>query len=44
MLLLPDVFNPRKRPWVNLQAASTDEIKKTIDTCPSGALAYKVNK
>jgi uncharacterized Fe-S cluster protein YjdI len=44
ILMLPDVFNPRRRPWVNMQAAGTEDIKKTIDTCPSGALTYKLNK
>lgn len=37
---LPQVFRPKKRPWVNMQAASPEEIITTINTCPTGALTY----
>ncbi|MEM9687742.1 MAG: (4Fe-4S)-binding protein [Bacteroidota bacterium] len=40
----PDVFKPKERPWVKIDAASSEEIMKTIDTCPSGALSYQKNK
>jgi len=39
---LPEVFDPRKRPWVNLEGADVETIKRTVDRCPSGALSYKV--
>ncbi|HUI39907.1 MAG TPA: (4Fe-4S)-binding protein [Methanothrix sp.] len=38
---LPEVFDRRKRPWINMAGASSEEIMKTIDKCPSGALSYK---
>lgn len=38
------VFDPRKRPWVNMSGATTEEIIAQIDKCPSGALSYKYNK
>jgi len=38
---LSRVFNPSKKPWVNVEAASADEIVNQIDKCPSGALSYK---
>ncbi|QQS40092.1 MAG: (4Fe-4S)-binding protein [Acidobacteriota bacterium] len=38
---LPEVFKPGERPWINIGEASSEEIKRTIDTCPSGALSYK---
>ena len=39
---LSSVFNPNNRPWVNVDGADAETIKKQIDTCPSGALSYKV--
>ena len=34
------VFNLRQKPWVDVEAASADEIAATIEKCPSGALSY----
>jgi uncharacterized Fe-S cluster protein YjdI len=39
---LPAVFNPSNRPWVAVNGATSLEIKNQIDTCPSGALSYKL--
>ncbi len=39
---LPKVFDPRRRPWVNAQAADTKAIIKAIDNCPSKALSYRI--
>jgi uncharacterized Fe-S cluster protein YjdI len=41
---LMKVFDPRKRPWINLEGADTESIKKAIDGCPSGALGYYSNE
>lgn len=38
---LPKVFNLDQRPWINVEAATADEIAAVIDKCPSGALTYK---
>ena len=35
---LPDVFNPRAKPWIATEAASFDALAETIARCPSGAL------
>ncbi|MCK9156391.1 MAG: (4Fe-4S)-binding protein [Paludibacteraceae bacterium] len=35
------VFNPNRKPWIDLSQATTEEIIKIIDQCPSGALSYK---
>ncbi len=40
---LPQVFDPRKRPWTNIEGASSQEIMNQIDNCPSGALSYYKN-
>ena len=38
---LPKVFNPKLRPWVDIKAASTEEIKRQVEECPSKALSIK---
>lgn len=38
---LPEVFDRSKRPWINLSGASSEEIMRAIDRCPSDALSYK---
>jgi uncharacterized Fe-S cluster protein YjdI len=40
---LLSVFNPTKRPWVNMQGANTDTIIDQVKKCPSGALSYFMN-
>jgi len=37
---LPHVFDPKARPWVNVLAASGDELAAAIEGCPTGALTY----
>lgn len=37
---LPMVFDPDKKPWINVSQADTAALKATIDKCPSGALSY----
>lgn len=38
---LSKVFNPRRRPWVDLSQASTEAIVAQVKECPSGALSLK---
>lgn len=40
---LSAVFNPQQRPWINMEAASTEEIRKQVEQCPSGALSFIMN-
>lgn len=40
-LKLPDVFDPKRRPWVDPDAAPAEEIAAMIRTCPSGALTFR---
>lgn len=37
---LPSVFNPKSRPWINAEGASSQEIIDQVKNCPSGALSY----
>jgi uncharacterized Fe-S cluster protein YjdI len=38
---LPQVFDPRRRPWVILEGTETDRIVAQVERCPSGALSYE---
>lgn len=40
---LPEVFRPRLRPWIKMDAAKTDAIINQVKRCPSGALSYYLN-
>jgi putative redox protein len=37
---LPEVFNPRRRPWIELQHADSAKVTAQVDRCPSGALSW----
>jgi uncharacterized Fe-S cluster protein YjdI len=38
---LHEVFDPRERPWVNMEGGSTEAIKAQVEKCPSGALKWE---
>ena len=40
---LINVFNPSKRPWVNLNGSTNEKIMAQINKGPSGALSYFMN-
>ena len=44
MNYMPQVFDNKKSPWVNLNNASTPEIIEVVDMCPTFALYYEWNK
>jgi len=39
----PGVFDPKRKPWIDLEQARTEDIIATIKKCPSGALSYYRN-
>jgi uncharacterized Fe-S cluster protein YjdI len=41
---LKEVFDPSKRPWVNMDGATTERIIEQVRKCPSGALHYFMNE
>lgn len=38
---LPQVYNPKEKPWIKQENASNEELKAQIDKCPSKALSYE---
>ncbi len=40
---LPNVFDPEAKPWIAIDAASTDALVNQIKQCPSGALSFYMN-
>ncbi|HWV66349.1 (4Fe-4S)-binding protein [Chitinophaga sp.] len=40
---LPAVFNPNQKPWINAEAATTEQIVSQVRQCPSGALSFFMN-
>lgn len=41
---LNTVFDINKKPWVNVDGDSVENITKLIDSCPSKALSYEVKE
>ncbi|BAX81036.1 (4Fe-4S)-binding protein [Labilibaculum antarcticum] len=40
---LPDVFQPGTQPWVKAEGATTEEIIRQVQKCPSRALSFYMN-
>lgn len=41
---LPNVFQPKDKPWIKINQASTEELVSQVKKCPSGALSYFMNE
>ena len=37
---LPKVFNPFRRPWIELEHADAETVTAQVERCPSGALSW----
>lgn len=40
---LPQVFQPKERPWIKAEAAQTAALIRQVEACPSGALSHYLN-
>lgn len=38
---LPQVYNPKERPWIKIDNASSNELINQVRKCPSKALSIK---
>lgn len=38
------VFDPRRRPWIDMDGADTEAIIAQVEKCPSGALSWHRNQ
>ena len=41
---LLSVFNPQKKPWINMESADNEKIMEQVQKCPSGALSFYKNE
>jgi uncharacterized Fe-S cluster protein YjdI len=41
---LREVFDPLKKPWINMDGATTERIIEQVKQCPSGALSFEMNE
>lgn len=42
--MLPQVYNPKERPWCKPENSDTEPLINQINSCPSGALRYRINR
>jgi uncharacterized Fe-S cluster protein YjdI len=40
---LINVFDPQKKPWINIDGDTSERIIEQVKKCPSGALSYFEN-
>jgi uncharacterized Fe-S cluster protein YjdI len=41
---LSGVFDPKRKPWIDMSQSDTEAIKEQIKKCPSGALSFIIDE
>ena len=41
---LPKVFDPKRKPWIDISQSDTFHIIQQVTKCPSGALSFVMNE
>jgi len=41
---LPNVYQPKEKPWIKLGKTDSEALIRQINACPSGALSYYLNE
>lgn len=41
---LRSVFDVNRQPWIEINGATTEEIRLQVEKCPSGALSYTMER
>ena len=41
---LPGVFDPRRKPWVDMDKGLKEDIINQVKKCPSGALSFQMDE
>ena len=41
--MLPKVYDPNAKPWIQPENATVEQLRAQIDKCPSGALSYEMD-
>lgn len=39
---LPAVFDPERRPWIDVSGADAARVAEAVELCPTGALSYQL--
>lgn len=39
--MLPKVYHPKEKPWVQVKNATTEKLIEQVNSCPSGALTFE---
>lgn len=40
---LPQVYDPKAKPWINIENSDSESLRNQVKNCPSGALSFYEN-